>query len=1523
MLFHAFCRSLFSALKHRYQETAEKQYEDPGARAPFSTWRRSGNFEDAATIAPEAQKEKSKSLERKTFHRESDKGSHYGSSYQEDNSRSGFKDSERSKSNLKETTALSEKQEEKSADELIFNFRQALRRHALSENEKAQEHERVTDSNVPKIDIEDDATAQRLERLRAARAKIHEQRQSDKVHSQSFATEFKIDKDKQEKPRSESASSVSSQKSGTDRVHSEEPVSKSEEQKHRSSTKLARQKLVSDDLRAKYMIKREDEKEKTPTPSEDSLSRKRSDRKERLKEHKEFWSKEKEQVKDTSTTKGKSESENVPSMEEMLLGSSRSSKSSVSKKFENVDHSSPFGSVYSKPSTVVTTTSSPVSAAAPTITTLTSTYHTQPEKIEKLKSDSVGNKISVKSNEKNIPQESRTEALGKKDKKYKKYAKAKSLELGALSKQEKTEPVTLVETKDDSNVNDMSSEETSQLSRFERIAKYKEERRRQLKSLQEKFGAGDSSELPSLFLSSKPASEDTSISRSKSLKVESDNKSDIAGSAVSRSKSLKQEKETESYGRSSPAFSEMHKMPGLRLAEIGTQAKSREERDVYDSNDEKYKTDKIIDKIHSLKKLKEDQGKRAGQEEMHNVRYSKEFQGDGDLDKHVSYASKALLADRIMESTQQDRMGISGTRERVQSSSSERDVVKTDKTVFGKPSSAKDTEQKSYFEFGTVFTKKEPKIEKPQERSVNLEVRSEEDRDYDSGRDSVDSYSRVRRKLPSVEDVLGTATDDKVEKLDKHRDTGKEKKTESKILVKKEVTKEEISSMTGEEIGRRKVAENIEKAKFKFLEEEKHAGTFNPARFELGTVYTTKKAEKKSAPDLSVHNEAKPDSFTQQDSLQRTRQIMLGIASENESDVKYGQKTQEVKRQVTQPRKEISQSYPEKVQTLKPEVTEEQLAPKLVKDMENERHQSKQEETAGKPPSPRRERRKQVQEKFGKVSDAPVFEFGTSYTKKEQISTTEEKSKEVSTSAVDNMVGILPVKGRQESTSVILTQKEKSPEPAPEVKRRHRPKATNEYDITKQQSLVSTSPTTIEKQKKHDGSLVKTKTETISKFDLKAQAVSAASGHNVEVPSSPREMSPLRVFAKTFDGASAVPASVSSTEIKPMKFEIKSSKTGTDVSKTETSIVKQQQVVKMKPEPNEEKELPKPLEKPPERQTSITSMEFKKPEAKVEKTTEKSVSVKTTEDKTEKTTEKSVSVKTSQTKIEKVVEKPKPERSEFTFESVSKSKVKSVPSSESKEETKKQELAPTSAPEISKRQEKVLLKSEDSEVVTNATETKQVDKDEKQSESLFEMHKKQVEEKLERKRESIHIEDKAHEKTEKPSEIFEYHKKQIAEFLDPRLVTTHVEDKGISKPEIDLIGKHEIDSQVIEMHRKAIEEKLEAKPEPIQIKEVENVQKHEKRRHKTDKPVLTKLRVEKSIVDTSLDDILSKNVDYLSDLEPPEFMRGHSNGRKDRPQSIHEHQKGKRILKKKSLSKRSKSEDRSHFKVRIYQLKVY
>ncbi|XP_053386334.1 uncharacterized protein LOC123538762 isoform X4 [Mercenaria mercenaria] len=1502
-------RSLFNALKHRYKETAEKHHDDPGGRAPFSSWRRSGNFEDvASSIAPEAQKEKTKSLERKTYHRDADKSSPRGGSYHEDESRSGYKDTDRSRSNVKDSSALSEKQGEMSTDDLIFNFRQALCRHALSEKEKAQEQGRGADSNVPKVDIEDDATAQRLERLRAARAKIHEQRQTEKVHSQSFATEFKVDKDKHEKPRSESASSVSAQKSDKDRVHVGEPVSKSDEQKQKHATKLARQKLVSDDLKAKYMIKRDDDKEKTP-PRDEGLSRKRSDRKDRLDEHKEFWSKKTEHEKDSSKIKAKSESESVPTMEEMLLGSTQHAKSLVSKKFENVDHSSPFGSVYSKLSTVVTTTTSSASSTS-AVTSTSPSYHTQPEKTEKSKNEKLNEMVSSRRVEIKDTKESKEQKSDKSDKKYKKYAKAKSLELGALSKKEKTESVNSAETKDDSKID--STEDASQLSRVERIAKYKEERRKQLKTLQERFAAGDSSELPSLFLSSKPDQEDSSISRSKSLKIETDNKLDTTSSAIARSRSLKHD--TDYLDRSSPAFGETHKMPGLRLAELGTQAKPVEvnkDKDVYESSEQKYNTDKIIDKLHALKKLKEEHAKKSGSshEEMPNMRYSKEFQGDGvDIGKPVSYASKALLADRAIDKTPREK-AVSPARDRIRSRSKEREIAaKTDKII--KQPFAKETEQKSFFEFGTVFTKKEPKAEKEkQEKTSALEVRSVDEKDYDSGRDSADLSSRVRRKLPSVEDVLGTSVEDKenVERLNKEKHLMKEKETENRKQHMKELTEEELSTMTAEQISKRKIAENIEKAKHKFSESDK----FDAPKFELGTVYTSKKTEKKSVPEKTVKQEIKSDeSIGKQDSLERTRKIMLGISPEPEQVQKL-QKPHKVEKQGTDFAQSRKEAHSERKHSHKKEkqIKEEKVSQKLVKDVKEEKLQAKQDEKSRKPPSsPRSERRKQAEERFGKASETSGFEFGTSYTKKEPvISKQVETSKRSVKSEVESKKEETKHMQEQEARPISVGSfktKEKSPEPISEMRMGKIPKADSEYEKSK----IPTSQTRKEKHRKQEEhvtvpkqevSPVKAKSESQFKYDIKAQTVSVASGQNVEVPSSPRGLSPTRVVAKTFEGVSYKPASVSetallTTEVKPMKFDIKSSsKTGTEFTRQEPLKISQQ-IEEVKKVPGIEKEIEKPVEKPPERQTSFTSLEVKTP----------------------------TSAKTSEAPIAQTVNKPKPEsstpkeRSVFTFENVSKAKPKPVPEIETKEEIKKQEpKIEQKQKEISKKPEKTTVKYEESKDVSQVTETKTV-KDDKVCESLFEMHKRQVEDKLEKKRDSLHMEDKPVEKQEKKSEIFELHMKQIAEKLEPRRAAAHVEEKLITKPDIEMIGKHEIDSKMIEMHRKELEEKLEPKIEPIAVEKHEKVHKIEKRKHErpqVEKPVQTKVR---TVMDTSLDDILSKNVEYLSDLDPPEFKRGRSGGRKQRPQSIHEHQKGKRVLKKKSLSsRRSKSEDRSHFKV--------
>jgi hypothetical protein len=66
---------LCSALKHRYKETAEKQYGDPGVMAPFSSRQRSGNFKEMISSMIEEHKKETKSQECRAYIRASDKSS--------------------------------------------------------------------------------------------------------------------------------------------------------------------------------------------------------------------------------------------------------------------------------------------------------------------------------------------------------------------------------------------------------------------------------------------------------------------------------------------------------------------------------------------------------------------------------------------------------------------------------------------------------------------------------------------------------------------------------------------------------------------------------------------------------------------------------------------------------------------------------------------------------------------------------------------------------------------------------------------------------------------------------------------------------------------------------------------------------------------------------------------------------------------------------------------------------------------------------------------------------------------------------------------------------------------------------------------------------------------------------------------------------------------------------------------------------------------------------------------------------
>ena len=131
-----------------------------------------------------------------------------------------------------ETMSVSTKEQtEQNPEDLVYNFRKALHRHRISEHEKGDSN-RLSDagSDSGRVTAEEDSVAEKLERLKAAKARIDERRKTERVKSASFATEFKVDSNK-----------LDNEKVGTQEVKSEQALSS-------KPTKLSRQKLVSDDL---------------------------------------------------------------------------------------------------------------------------------------------------------------------------------------------------------------------------------------------------------------------------------------------------------------------------------------------------------------------------------------------------------------------------------------------------------------------------------------------------------------------------------------------------------------------------------------------------------------------------------------------------------------------------------------------------------------------------------------------------------------------------------------------------------------------------------------------------------------------------------------------------------------------------------------------------------------------------------------------------------------------------------------------------------------------------------------------------------------------------------------------------------------------------------------------------------------------------------------------------------------------------------------------------------------------------
>ena len=571
-------KALFKAYQNRYKEHAEKQAEESTSRTPFSSWRRSGQFEEESkNISSKSVDSERPKVERhsKMFLSAEDHDKH--DFEKKESTTEGSKRLDRSQKFSKEA-ASPKQQEADKADELMFNFRKALRRHQISEERKTSEER---DSSK-----DDESTAKMIEKIRAAKAQIKQLKES---HLQP-----------------EDSKTVASSSSERRKLLSSSSVEESAEEKQSSKTtpKLARQKLVSDDLKAKYIENKKEEKEKVRPSDSENIAKKRSHRKDKHREHIERRAKsgeaisksvdtdqpnvsqtdhyrktltekfnkeastfefgtsftgksiepktddkQKEKVRDKQSEKFMdTKSANVEHKKEALSFESVSKNAEVDKTQEPDDFNlagKPVSSlVYQEPAKSSFSEPYGVSYTSKSATDHALTYKS-----------TIDTDQTVQDKDKLADKKSR-DTDRKTPRQMKKHAKAKTAELGLLSHPKENTELQKSTSQDDSAVS--SNLTKDELSRKERIDKYKEERKKQLASI---FGGGDS-ELPSLFLSSRAETEVTPLSRSKSLKVESDSKPDSSISSVGRSKSMKEE-----------APVHVSKLSGLQLAEIGSQTK--------------------------------------------------------------------------------------------------------------------------------------------------------------------------------------------------------------------------------------------------------------------------------------------------------------------------------------------------------------------------------------------------------------------------------------------------------------------------------------------------------------------------------------------------------------------------------------------------------------------------------------------------------------------------------------------------------------------------------------------------------------------------------------------------------------------------------------------------------------------------------------------------------------------------------------------------------------------------------------
>ena len=1549
---YSFCfRALFNALKHRYQETAERSTNDPGVRAPFSTWRRSGNYEDVTSSKGhddgksrvESISETSDSFKRDSYREET----------------AGVK-------NQIEDMSLSMKEHsEQNPDDLIYNFRKALHRHRISENEKADSNKLSGDASDSAQGTEDESVNEKLQRLRAAKARIEDRKRAEQVKSASFVTEFKEDSNKLENEENER------------KEKKEKSETKTKEQQTIKSSKLSRQKLVSDDLRAKYIENKKEEREKTPNKSlsetSDSVSKKRSTRRGKHKEHMEYWSKDKDETDDSIPKPGTSV---VPTPEEMLLGSTRLSERSPSLRKKPVvkDTSFQFCADYSsKP--VHDSLSSSVSP---------SLARKQERVSMPLPIDTVTDKTQHKSETSEKPK-------GEKPRRYKKYTKAKSHELGALSSEPKPE-VAKAESKDDTAVGSGIDE----MSRLERIAKYKEERRRQLASISSKFSGGDSKELPSLFL----AGSESPLSRSKSMKTESEINFLGSPTPVNRSKSLKQDRHSEFMETDDSAPVIVTKMSGLKLAEIGSGNQGSE---TIDATDKQYNTDKIIDKLQALKKLREEHLKKPGisVEELKSKRASREEQELDKMSRGSSVESgfgapKTLLADKVFEA--KDRQDRTPSRDRIRSNSREKtselrhsytvrdsipesesdrttDVSDADSDIYVKArprkffqdKQAKDTENtnKSLFEFSTVYAKKDDsiKVKKDSVKDIKTIPEITEEKSVDSGRESVDSLSRVRRKLPSIEDVLGSKTSDS-DKYDTSETLSADQRSVSDSSESHyEFLKDDISQLSASEIERRKIANNIQKAKSRFMSDE---SDFDPSKFELGTTYSTKSSDAVKNKTSSLDRNVKLYTFDQKG---KTENLMP--VSETETNITAkGLDLAEPKKVQTDPEKVKERKYGgggfELGMSYTPKKVEELIKTDMAKDDEvfsEEKFPSKQ---------------KKGTKKYG----GGGLDLGTSFiprpievkTNKTEIKTIEneekkhddaainrkqfETSDKVKESQSDRKYGgetfdlgtsFIPKKSKEVSVKEESTMKDKvldSPANIPQQAKEERKYGGGGLDLgTSFNVKKPEKPAQLVQTRRASDELKNLRNLPAQLPDTKVSAYSIKPVHteeqpvvteNIETnaskpPSSPR--SDRRKLAEQRFGqvsSTAQPLEFSSVYVKKDEGAIKNETSPKkDITKTnqtiEVSSVKHRENAEMtsiKPYQNLD-DIPKQTTRP----LSFSSIDTRN------KTSERRSSLE--REQSDKVTNESVSNTTKLEKLDlkaqavstatgKVIEHPlsprrqSPVRSEPFTSFISETKVAEAPFGlmkknleDEKKETSddkyaKSKLAKqtvTSSKALSVGQAVELDRSKTEKLVSEKMPI--VDKDIKSSIQS-------------QKPKEIKVDSKISENVPPTVSVKKEDKDVIPDKSAPKYVDlSNIELKTPSQVEQEEKVNTELEIPLFLAQKGSKVSAVESKKDEKAPDRGRKAEKVRTGKGKVEKTVIANVRNATILQDSTLDDILNRNVEYLSDMEPPDFSgRSQGSEKKGRPQSIHEHQKTKRAFKKRAAMKRSKSEDRSQHKVR-------